>query len=95
MNPLSLFTDPEEIEEIVDAIMPAVRVAGRKLLDIMTEINQQKALFNQVAIFAKNELDAYMVQGFTREEAMALTVRSMTEICTALSNNGKTRPSNY
>lgn len=89
MNPLSLFTDPREIENMVDTLMPALRVAGGKLLDIMTEINQQENLFNQVAIFAKNELDAYLAQGFTREEAMALTVRSMTEIRTALANSGK------
>jgi hypothetical protein len=89
LNLLSFLTDPEEIDDMVDAIMPAVRVAGRKLLDIMTEINQQEELFNQVAVFAKNELDAYMGQGFTREEAMALTVLSMTEIRTALSNSGK------
>jgi len=89
VNPLSLFTDPREIENMVDTLMPALRVAGGKLLDIMTEINQQENLFNQVAIFAKNELDAYLAQGFTREEAMALTVRSMTEIRTALANSGK------
>lgn len=89
MNLLSFLTDPEEIEDMVDTLMPALRVFGRKGLGVMTEINQQENLFNQVAIFAKNELDAYLAQGFTREEAMALTVRSMTEIRTALANSGK------
>lgn len=70
-----LIENPMVLSALIDSIMPAVRVAGTKLVDMMDEVNQQQQeFFNQWALLSKNFVDAYVSNGFTREEAIALLI---------------------
>lgn len=69
-----LIENPMVLSALTDSIMPAVRVAGTKLVDMMDEVNQQQEFFNQWALLSKNFVDAYVSNGFTREEAIALLI---------------------
>lgn len=71
-EPDEILDNPELIKELVDAFKPALRVAGRELIAIIKEVNDNSEFFLESARNVRNFYNAFLEVGFSKEEAFAL-----------------------
>jgi len=92
MNKLlyNLLENPDElkgmIKEQVDQFKPLVYMVGSELLDVYKDYANNIEFFITKAKVRKNQYDAYIEVGFTKEQAMMFLLADMDSMKKSISN---------
>ena len=92
MNELltSLLENPDElkgmIKEQVGQYKPLVYMIGQELLEVYKDFANNTEYFNAKAKVRKNQYDAYVEVGFTKEQAMVFLLADIDNMKKSISN---------
>jgi len=92
MNKLlyNLLENPDElkgmIKEQVDQFKPLVYMVGQELLEVYKDFSNNTEYFTAKAKVRKNQFDAYVEIGFTKEQAMVFLLTDIDNMKKSISN---------
>ena len=92
MNKLlyNLLENPDElkgmIKEQVDQFKPLVYMVGQELLEVYKDFSNNTEYFTAKAKVRKNQFDAYVEIGFTKEQAMVFLLTDIDNMKKSIGN---------
>ena len=92
MNELlnSLLENPEVVKELIKSQIgqykPLVYMIGQELLDVYKDFANNTEYFTTKAKVRKNQFDAYIEVGFTKEQAMMFLLADIDNMKKSISN---------
>jgi len=90
----ALAKDPNTIKELVEQYKPLVYSTAQEFLNVFKDIANNKELFETCATASKNEYDALIKVGFTKNQAMAILLHNAEQLKTISNNISTTNTKN-